>query len=65
MQQRRYPSAFVQRTVIDADRERFAGELVDYVEQLQTAPSGGLVEAEIQRSHVIGVLGAQSRCRTP
>ena len=43
----------------DVHRERFAGELVDDVEQLQHAAVGGLIELEVQRPHVTGPLGAQ------
>src|SRR3954463_5767384 len=43
----------------DVDRERFAGELVDDVEQLEHAAVGGLIELEVQRPHVTGPLGPQ------
>ncbi len=43
----------------DADREGFAGVLVDDVEQLQRAAIDGGVEPEVQRPHVVGVLGTE------
>jgi hypothetical protein len=42
------------------DRQGFAGELVDDVEQLEHAPVGGLIELEVQRPDVIGPLGLQA-----
>lgn len=47
--------------VTDVDGQGFSGELVDDVEQLEAPPGGGLVELEIERPHVIGVLGSQLR----
>jgi hypothetical protein len=44
---------------VTLDRECLAGELVDDVQQLQDPPVGGLIKLEVQRPHVIGVLGAQ------
>src|SRR3954451_12999836 len=43
----------------DVDRERFAGELVDDVEQLQHAAIGGLIELEVQRPDMVGPLRSQ------
>jgi hypothetical protein len=42
---------------VTLDREGFARELVDDVQQLQGPPVGGLVELEVQRPHMIGALG--------
>jgi hypothetical protein len=41
-------------------RERFAGELVDDVEQLDRAAVDGLVELEVDRPYVIGPLSPQA-----
>src|SRR3954447_1807497 len=43
----------------DVDRERFAGELVNDVEQLDHAAVGGLIELEVQRPDMIGPLRPQ------
>src|SRR5829696_9154810 len=43
----------------DAHGQRFAGELVDDVAQLQPSAVGGLVELEVDGPHVVRVLGAQ------
>ena len=39
--------------------ERFAGELVDDVAQLQPPAIGGLVELEVDGPHLVGSLGPQ------
>jgi hypothetical protein len=44
---------------VTLDRQRFAGELVDDVQQLQDPAVGGLVELEVQRPHVIRPLSPQ------
>jgi hypothetical protein len=44
---------------VTLDRQRLAGELVDDMQQLQDPPVGGLIELEVQRPHVIRLLGAQ------
>jgi hypothetical protein len=41
------------------DCQRFTGELVDHVQELENPPVGGLVELEIQRPHVIRPRRAQ------
>src|SRR3954451_4153994 len=43
----------------DVHRQRFAGELVDDVEQLDRAAVDGLIELEVDRPHVPRPLGAQ------
>src|SRR3954466_13231466 len=43
----------------DVHRERFAGELVDDVEQLDRAAVDGLIELEVDLPHVPGPVGAR------
>ncbi len=47
------------RETPDVDGKGFSGVLVDDVEHLQPALVGGLVELEVQRPHMIRILGAQ------
>jgi hypothetical protein len=46
---------------VDLDRQRFAGVLVNDVQQLQHPPVDGGVELEIERPRVVGSLRAKPR----
>src|SRR3954447_25399000 len=54
-----HPSRSPLRGSRDVHRQRFAGELVDDVEQLERAAVDDLVELEVDRPHMTGPLGAQ------
>ena len=48
---------------LDLHHERFAGELVDDVEQLQRPPVRGLIELKVECPYLVGPLGPQPLCR--